>query len=94
MIDSLKMYFRFISVSLQGQLQYKISFILQTITQFFINFAEFIGIYSLFNRFGNIYGWILPEIAVFYGMISIAFAINASLTRGFDVISQLIKMRE
>ncbi len=94
MINSIKMYFRYISVSFQGQLQYKISFLLQTLAQFAVNFAEFIGIYSLFSRFGNIKGLILPEIAVFYGMISVAFAVNDALTRGFNVIGQLIKMGE
>ena len=94
MTDIFKMYFRYVSVSFQSQLQYKLSFIMQTLAQFIVNFSEFIGIYALFARFGNLKGWILPEIAVLYGMVSVAFAINAALTRGFDIIGNLIKMGE
>jgi len=94
MADTIKMYFRFIKVSFQAQLQYRLSFFMQTIAQFIINFSEFIGIYALFSRFGNIKGWILPEIAVLYGMISVGFSINDALTRGFDIMGNLIRMGE
>lgn len=94
MRDTFKMYSRYINVSLQSQMQYKLSFLLQTLAQFLVTGAEFVGIYSLFARFGNIKGWILPEVAVFYGMVAVAFSISQTLTRGFESMGQLVKSGE
>ncbi len=94
MSNSIKMYLGYINVSLQGQMQYKFSFLMQLVAQFIITCSEFIGIYSLFARFGNIKGWIFPEVAIFYGMIAVAFSINQILSRGFEVTGQLVKSGE
>jgi ABC-2 type transport system permease protein len=53
-----------------------------------------VAVWALFQRFETIKGWTFYEIAVFYGMISIAFSINDFLTRGFDIISRLIRAGE
>jgi len=42
---------------------------------FFSTGIEFLGVAALFLRFGSIRGWTLAQIAVFYGKISIAFAL-------------------
>ena len=75
-------------------MQYKMSFFLQALGQFLVNGAEFVGIYSLFIRFGNIKGWILPEVAVFYGLAAISFAFSQSLTTGFSNMGHFIKSGE
>src|SRR5205085_7266205 len=53
--------------------------------------VEFAGIWALFARFGSVRGWTLPEIALFYGMISIAWSITDALARGFEVFGSLLK---
>ena len=88
------MYFRYLDVSIRSQMQYRASFIMQSIGHFLVTAFEFLAIYALFGRFGNLKGWSLAEIAVFYGMINIAFSINDSLTRGFDISARLIKSGE
>ena len=75
-------------------MQYRASFIMQTIGHFLVTAFEFVAIWALFNRFGTLQGWLLREVAVFYGMISIAFSINDTLTRGFDIAGRLIKWGE
>ena len=57
---------------------------MQASGQFVITGLEFVGIWALFARFGRIRGWTLEEVALFYGMISISFAIADALARGFD----------
>lgn len=94
MRDSIKVYGQFVNVSIQSQMQYKMSFFLQSLGQFLVNGAEFVGIYSLFLSFGNIKGWILPEVAVFYGLAAISFAISQSLTTGFSNMGHFIKTGE
>lgn len=72
-------------------MQYKISFLLQTIGHFFTTFIELIGIVFLFSRFGSLLEWNLPEVAFLYGMINISFAIAESIGRGFDLFSEQVK---
>jgi hypothetical protein len=46
--------------------------------------APFLGLWVLFHRFGQIEGR-LGEVALFYGTVSVSFAIADALLRGFDV---------
>jgi len=75
-------------------MQYRGSFIMLTVGQFLITIVEFAGILVLFDRFGSIKGWTLPEVALFYGMANISFSISDALCRGFDLLGDLVKTGE
>lgn len=90
-MNAIALYFRYASVSLRSQLQYRASAIMQTIGAFMITAIDFLGILALFARFGHIRGWELPEIALFYGMVSISWALTDGMARGFEVAGQIIK---
>jgi ABC-2 type transport system permease protein len=90
-MSSLKLYFRYAAISLRGQMQYRASFLLQSCAQFLITGTEFLGLAAIFQRFKQINGWTLPEVALFYGMISLAFAIAEAVPRGFDTFPRLIR---
>ena len=90
-MNALPLYGRYLAVSIRSQLQYRASTIMQTIGAFMITAIEFLGILALFDRFGQIRGWQLPEVALFYGMISIAWAICDAMGRGFEVMGQIVK---
>ena len=94
MIDSLLLYFRYIRHSVAAQLQYRASFIMLSIGHLLTTGIEFFGIWALFNRFGSLAGWTLPEVALFYGTIQIAFAFADALGRGFDVFAGRVKTGE
>jgi ABC-2 type transport system permease protein len=87
MLDSIKLYLKYVGISFRSQLQYRASLIMQIVGHFLITIIEFFAIWALFSRFGTLRGWTLPEIAMFYGMISISFAISQSFGRGFDMFS-------
>ena len=91
MIDSLRLYLRYLSISLRGQLQYRANFILQTLGHLLVTFIEFLGLWALFDRFGNLRGWALPEVALIYGMISISFALSDAFSRGFDWFGNTVR---
>lgn len=91
MRDALRLYLRFASISLRGQMQYRASFIMLTIGGMITAGVEFLGLWALFERFGHIKGWTLPEMAFFYGLISVAFAIAEAVGRGFDTFDGMIK---
>ena len=89
--DSLQLYWRYLCISLRAQMQYRASFLLRTLAHFMITGLEFLGFAALFQRFGHIRGWTLPQMAFFYGIIAVAFAIAEAVPRGFDVFPNLIK---
>lgn len=86
-----RLYFRYISVSFQAQMQYKVSFLLQVLGQLLGTVIEFFGIWALFNRFTSIGTWNLAEVALFYGMINTAFACADAVVRGFDTFGKTVQ---
>jgi len=90
-MNAIRLYGRYASLSLRGQMEYRTSFLMQTAGQFFITGVEFLGIWALFSRFGQIKGWTLGEVAFFYGLISITWSIADALSRGFDVFGTTVK---
>jgi ABC-2 type transport system permease protein len=91
LLDGLTLYRRYIGISIRSQMQYRGSFIMQTLAHLLVTLVEFLAIWSLFLRFDNLLGWKLAEVAFFYGSVNISFALSDSLTRGFDRVPQLIK---
>jgi ABC-2 type transport system permease protein len=90
-MNALGLYLRYVSISLRSQMQYRVSFLMQAFSQFLITGSEFLGLAAVFQRFGQIKGWTLPEVGLFYGIISLAFAIAEALPRGFDRFGQLVQ---
>jgi len=94
MRDAARLYVRYISASMRSQMQYRASFVFQTIGQFLICGIDFVAIWALFARFGGLKGWSLPEVALFYGMVHTAFAVTDAASRGFDHFPHMVKHGE
>jgi ABC-2 type transport system permease protein len=90
-MNGLRLYLRYAGISLRSQLQYRASVILQSIGAFVITGVEMAAIWALFARFGTVRGWTLPEIALFYGTISISWALCDAIGRGLEVFGTLVK---
>jgi ABC-2 type transport system permease protein len=71
-------------------MQYRTSFWLLSIGQFFIPFSIFAGLYFLFERFGQIKGWQFFEVALCFAIIHMAFSLSECFARGFDMFSGLV----
>jgi ABC-2 type transport system permease protein len=93
-MNGVRLYLRYAGVSLRSQLQYRASTLMQSIGAFLITGIEILAIWALFDRFGHVRGWTLPEVALFYGMISVSFALCDAIGRGFDVFGTLVKEGE
>lgn len=91
MLDALKLYLRYISLSFRAQMQYRASFALQSIGAFVITGIEFLGVWALFDRFGSLPGWSLAEVAVLYGMVNVTFSVADATARGFDLFGTMVK---
>ncbi len=90
-MNILNLYLRYISISIRAQMQYRMSFFMQAAGMLLATGVEFAGILFLFQRFGSLRGWSLPEVGVLYGMVNIAFALAEAVARGFDVFPALVK---
>lgn len=90
-MGDLRLYLRYLGISVRSQLQYRASFIMLSLGHLLVTATEFVGILVLFERFGHLEGWRLEEVALFYGLISVAFAVADAGARGFDLIGGQIK---
>ena len=90
-MPDLRLYLCYLSISIRSQMQYRASFIMLSLGHLVVTASEFVGIVVLFERFGRLGTWRLEEVALFYGLISIAFAVADAAARGFDLIGGQIK---
>ena len=93
-LDSLPLYCRYATISFRTQMQYRASLFMRTLAHFMVTAGEFLGFVALFQRFGQINGWTLPQMGLFYGIISMAFGLAEGILRGFDIFPTLIRTGE
>ena len=91
MLNSVYLYLRYIEISARGQMQYRVSFVMLSFGHLLATGVEFVAILVLFDRFGNLQGWTLHEVAFLYGMVNIAFSIADAAARGFDLFGSMVK---
>ncbi|RKN86791.1 ABC transporter permease [Paenibacillus ginsengarvi] len=87
----MKLYWKYVLILFKSQLQYRTSFWLLTIGQFFIPFSLLAGVYFLFERFGQLKGWSFYEVALIFAVIHMAYSISECFARGFDSFSSLVR---
>jgi ABC-2 type transport system permease protein len=91
MRNALALYVHYVQVSIRSQLQYRASVAMGTLGACVITASEFIAVWALFDRFRQLRGWTLPEIALLYGMISITWALCDAIARGFDAFGAMVR---
>lgn len=85
-MGSAALFMRLVMASLSGQARYPASALMLTMSQFLVTGIEVIAVWALFHRFGDLQGWRIGEVALFYGLVNCMFAIADALGRGFDVL--------
>ncbi|NKB67384.1 MAG: ABC transporter permease [Candidatus Latescibacteria bacterium] len=75
-------------------MQYRASFVMLSVGHGLMTGLEFLAIWVLFDRFVSLDTWSLPEVALFYGIINIAFALCDACSRGFDLFAGMVKSGE
>jgi ABC-2 type transport system permease protein len=83
-MSGLRLWLRFVAVSIKSQAQYPSSAVPLAVAQFFATVIEILAVWALFDRFGSVRGWTFAEVAVFYGLVHVMFAASAFLTRGVE----------
>ncbi|MGJ7505646.1 ABC transporter permease [Variovorax sp. ZT5P49] len=85
-MHSLPLFFRLVQTSIGAQARYPVSALMLTLGQFLGSGIEVIAVWALFHRFGEVQGWHIGEVALFYGLVNCMFALADALGRGFDVL--------
>ncbi|MDM0018939.1 ABC transporter permease [Variovorax saccharolyticus] len=85
-MNGISLFLRLVAASLRGQARYPASAMLLTLSQFLATGIEVVAIWALFDRFGDVQGWRIGEVALFYGLVNVMFALADALGRGFDVL--------
>lgn len=81
---TLGVYLRLISIQMRAQLQYRTAFLLEVLSSGITLFLFFASIAFVLQRFGNLGGWTLGEIAFLWGTVEFAFGVMDMIFSGFD----------
>ena len=84
MLPAFSLYFRLISIRIRSQMQYRVSFILDILSNAVVVGVSFLTIALILQKFDGIGGWKLWEIAFLYGMVEMAFGTMDMVFSGFD----------
>jgi ABC-2 type transport system permease protein len=87
------LYWRLVGARIRGQMQYKISFLLNMISFTLLTTLDFAVIAILFGRFQSLAGWSIAEVALLYGLTTIAFSLSEMIGRGFDAPFEAMMMQ-
>lgn len=84
MKHELDLYRRLLGVQIRSQMQYRTSFLFDAMASGLIVLTEFGSVALVLQRFENIRGWELAEIAFLYGLVELSFGFMDMLFSGFD----------
>lgn len=90
-MEGLTLYVRFVGAGLRGQMQYKVSFVLETVAVAIGTVCDFLAILIVFGRFDNIGGWTMPEVALLYGMVATSFSVAQFIGSGFEDFEETVR---
>lgn len=86
----MSLYFKYFGIHFKCDLQYKLSFIMSFVSQFFVFFSYYFTILCLFESFSNIKGFTLYEVLLTFGIIQFGFSFCETFFRGIDTFDELI----
>lgn len=81
---SIDLYRRLIAVQIRSQLEYRAAFVLDLLSVVSGTAMSFVTVALVLQRFQNIGGWTLGEVAFLYGMVEAAFGTMDMVFGGFD----------
>ena len=81
-MDTLKLYIRSMGMLMKSQLQYPLSFFLQTLAQLVMEGGELLAVILLVDRFDHLNRWTAGDLYFFFGLMSVTFYIAECFGRG------------
>jgi len=90
-VESLVLYRRLVAARVRAQLQYRTSFALETLGMFLVSFLDFAAILIIFTNVPQLGGWSVQEVALLYGLSSLAFAFTDLAVGHLDLLGRLVR---
>ena len=84
MLHYARLYGKLISSRIRSQMQYRLSFLLDTAGTFLATFTDLAALLVLFTQVRSLGGWSLGEVAFLYGLSSMSFALHEFFQGAFD----------
>ena len=81
-MDTLRLYLRSMAMLLKSQLQYPVSFFLQTAAQLVMEAGELLAVILLVDRFDRLNQWAAGDLYFFFGVMSVTFYLTECFGRG------------
>ena len=92
--EDVALYKTFVGSRLRSQMQYRESFLLMLVVGVLGFSTELLALIILFNRFGELAGWSVGEVAFLYGLASASFGLAEMFGAGYDGFADTIRRGE
>ena len=86
----MRLYFKYFSIHLKCQMQYKATFIFNIFGRILMSFATVAGVLFMFTRFNEVDGFTLSQVLLCTSVVSMAFSMAEVFARGFDIFPRLL----
>lgn len=86
----MKLYFKYFSIHLKSQMQYKAVFFLNIFGRILISFATVTCVLFMFTRFNEVDGFSLSQTLLCTAVVTMAYSIAEVFARGFDIFPRLL----
>ncbi len=81
-MDTVKLYLKSMGMLLKSQLEYPLSFILQTLAQLIMEGGEMLALILIIDRFDRLDRWQAGDLFFFFGIMAVTFYITECFGRG------------
>ena len=81
-MNTIRLYIRSMGMLIRSQLQYRASFIMQTLAQLIMEGGEMLAVILVMNRFEKLNQWTPGNLYFFFGMMSVTFYLTEIFGRG------------
>lgn len=93
-MNTIKLYFHYVSLHIRTAMQYKSSFWMVTVGQTLNLLSALAAVWLLMDRFGQVEGYSAEEIFFCFGLVNLAFGLAEFFFRGFDTFSRIVRQGE
>ena len=81
-MKTIRLYLRSMAMLIRCQMEYPVSFFLQTFAQFIMEGSEMLAVILIVERFGGVGRWEAGDLFFFFGMMSVTFYLTEIFGRG------------
>lgn len=81
-MNTIRLYGKSMAILLKSQLQYPVSFLLQTLAQLVMEGGELLAVILLVDRFDRLNQWMPGDLYFFFGLMSVSFYLTELFGRG------------